>query len=149
MNSNPYTVPAIVLCAFMLLTVIAGLCWATARRDRQPPYRPGHTHRAVRARLRAEARDFADPRDATDPDGEDYVRALGSLGADPRHRVSIRCEAPALETLARVHARLLGLAVDDTRGPAGDDTRHDLHAVATWGKTPAQLADELAARYLT
>jgi len=195
-NGNPYTVPAIVLCAAMLITTIAGLYWVSTRRDRQPPYRPGHTHRAVRARLRAES---GAPRDVTGPEGRRFIEELhqdlgkpppdwrdekpggivqftGTVDAATLARVRDVLaglppppdwwdeDAPAgrieiltgpgaairqtsevtLGVLARVRDRLAGLG----REPEPDDTAHDLHAVATWGKTAPELADELAARYL-
>jgi len=154
---NP--VPAIAVCAVMLIAIIAGLTWVSMRLHAEPPYQPGHTHRAVRERLRTEAATPSpaghepDPDlagDTCDTDEADWwdqqpPPPRAEILTGPAARIA-QTSALTVNVLTRVRDALRNL--DDDGGEA-DDTRHDLHAVATWGKTAPELADELAARYLT
>lgn len=65
---------------------------------------------------------FADPADIADPHGDQYIEQITTLRDFPEY---------------------------DEDDPAIDNTGQLPAAVCTWGKTPAELADELAAKYLT
>jgi hypothetical protein len=112
----------------------------------------GHTHRNVRRRAAAP---FADAADRTDPDGDAYVAELRGAGRLPyvpgeAHEPGAWDTSPA--AVASLYAALQDWAVTpapDEDDPDIDDTGRIPHAVGTWGKPAAAVADELAARYLT
>jgi hypothetical protein len=87
---------------------------------------------AVLKHERYEARHaFPDPDGDADPDGEQFAGRL--RGGTP----------PPLPAAGRLPE------LPPVPAPRLDDTGEIPHAVGTWGKTPAQITDELAARYLT
>lgn len=95
--------------------------------------------------LRAAPPELADPQDVTDPDGARFVAQITGR-REPKAAVRVHTP-PAAATLARVRVKLMHLPVAlPAPGPAV--TAPIPHAVGTWGKTPAQLADELAAEHL-
>jgi hypothetical protein len=132
-----------------IATCIAGLvtvAWRLGTLDGNG----GHTRRNVRRRADVP---FADPADRADPDGEQYAAQLRAAG---------RLPYVTDEMLTRVREGLLGVQPDGTSAtftpapgvtmPVSDDpdtTGVQLAAVATWGMTASEKADELAARYLT
>jgi hypothetical protein len=148
---------AFVVCAVLILAYISLYSVLT--------HRPSGQH----ARPHEGRHELADPADRTDPDGDAYVAQLRGAGrlpyitdeADhwdepaPSGRVEvlrappplIRCDtSPA--AVADLYAALRDWEPDED-DPAIDDTGRQPIAVCTWGKTAAELADELAARYLT
>ena len=186
---NP--VPAIVVCAVMLIACITGLTWVSIRLHSEPPYQGGHTHKAVRARTQAEVRDDPsetdEPGEADQQDGPDYDTSYDHPGWEPdadyedwRDQPPPRMptgrpnyqpgdflpDAARIVQTSELTRNVLGQVLDGLRkldtvprflpapgceDPDGepDDTIAIPHAVGTWGKTPAQLADELEAEYLT
>ena len=72
MNSNPYAVPAIVLGAVMIIACITGLLWVSYAR------RPAGGRHA----RHPEPVPFADPADAADPDGGQFVQELAGASPD-------------------------------------------------------------------
>jgi hypothetical protein len=154
-NSNPYAVPAIVLSAVMIIACILGLVWVSYA---QRPASGKHARHPA-----PEPVPFADPADVTDPDGDSFVGQITAPDRDwwdqepPPSRVEVltgpaariaQTSALTMNVLARVRD---GLAALDVGGgdPAIDDTGQLPAAVCIWGKTAPELADELAARYLT
>ena len=146
MNGNPYAEPAIVLGAAMLLACILGLLWAS------------YAKRPAGGKHARPARPFADPADRTDPEGRQFVEELhGDLGKPPPDWLD-HFEPVHLETLARVRdaqaklpppTPIAVITASDPYEPELDDTGQLPAAVCTWGMTAPELADELAARYLT
>jgi hypothetical protein len=157
---------AIVVCAVLILAWFALYAVFTRRPDGR------------HARPHEGRHELADPADITDPDGEQYIAQLRTEGRfpycwdedetdagwwaqqAPRGLVEItgpaeqlaRTSALTATVLTRVHDSLTAL----TTTPAGDDHDPDIDdtgrqpiAVCTWGKTAPELADELAAKYLT
>jgi hypothetical protein len=149
-------------CGLVLITCITGLVlvcrWPEQRHE------PKHAKPGPR-----DITDLADPEDTTDRDGEKYLARLAATA----------CDAPDTALLARVRTQLLAerppsgtpvtvppvmlpappqppswvelAAPDHTPVPdlEPDETGVLPAAVCTWGKTAAELADELAAEYLT
>lgn len=105
---------------------------------------------------------FADPRDATDPDGEQYAAELHQdWWRDPAPApvvptglvASGRLPMLTREQLEEVEARFAekferDAKRNDPTSPAADTGEINI-AVAEWGMTAQAKADELAARYLT
>ena len=139
---------AVVLAAVLIIACIAGIHYLA---------RTLHAIRDDAAHARHARHALADPADVTDPDGTRYVEELHHEPDDadwwdqepPPQRtpepVTARRWVPPLDTaaLARTRDALLGRPK-----PRLDDTAPIPHAVGTWGKTPAQIADELAEKYL-
>jgi hypothetical protein len=120
-----------VAAVLIIATILAILAVSSARQE-------AHGRHARHARA------FADPADATDPDGEQFIAELHHeplpLGVLARVRDKLR----ELDTVPRFHS-----APGCEEAPADPDVTVRLpHAVGTWGKTPHELADELARRYL-
>jgi hypothetical protein len=154
---TPLFLAAVLACALMLLTAIAAHLWIISRRDLRrklgPPYRPQHARAAL-----------ADPADRTDPDGEQYVRQLREpdrqpvtgqppprAGDMPRREPGAQMPAaPPLRT-ARPDAGLLGELLGALRDwQPGQDIEHTgpLAILGRPGRTPAQIADRLAAKHM-
>jgi hypothetical protein len=146
-NSNPYAVPAIVLCATLLIACIAGLTWVTMRKDREPPYEPRHTPAAVRA----------------DREADQVIQALTPDSADvtdeaafwDQHAPAARAEiltgrGTQIAATSELTMHVLGRVRDALRAlpgqpPAGTGP---LAILGRPGKTPAELTSHLAAKHM-
>lgn len=118
---------AVVLAAVLIIAAIAAAV-ALARLRDKARYSPRHV--------------FADPADRTDPDGARYI---GQLTAAPELRTPPAWHArPSTDLLRQVLDGLRGLP---PRTAALTDTRPQPALIAWGGKTPGQLADELAAEH--
>ena len=141
---------AIVLAAALIIAAIVS-AWYLARTLHAVRYDATHARHARHA--------LADPADVGDPDGTRYVAELHHEPDDadwwdqepppqrtpePEDFRATRWVPPPQTVMARVLDRLR----DVPPPPRLDDTAPIPHAVGTWGKTPAQIADELAEKYL-
>lgn len=178
MNSNPYAVPAIVAGAVMIIACITGLLWvsyaqrpAAGRHARHPepvPFAdPADTSDPDGAgyvgQLTEPPAGPAWP-DEDEPDAGWWAQHAPPPAVEvltgPDRRIAQTAQL-TLGVLERVRDRLLEIPPDGTTAtftpapgvtmPASDDpdtTGVQPHAVTTWGKTAAALAEELAAKYL-
>ena len=134
---------AVAVCLLMIFVAITGI-FILWQRTENALYAYEPRHHARRA--------FADPADVTEPDGEQYIAELHHERAHPciswrppwdtspgRGMAALRRRA-AQELCAGRHRRAVH---------AADDTGQIMHAVGTWGMTAPELADQLAAEYLT
>ena len=140
-------VPAIILCAALLIACIAGLAWVTMRKDREPPYEPRHTPAAVRA----------------DREADQVIQALTPDDADVTDEAAFwdqQPPPPAVEILtgpgtqiaatSELTMHVLGRVRDALRAlpgqpPAGTGP---LAILGRPGKTPAELTSHLAAKHM-
>jgi hypothetical protein len=118
-NSNPYTLPAVI--ALAMIAVLLGAYTLTTRT-------PGPRHRAGRS-------GFADPADTADPDGDRSVRDL-------RDDANETDDAPWPEQPP-------GRPPMPPPDPPSAQTGELPALLAAGTVTPAEVADRLASKYLT
>ena len=151
-------ITAVLICGGLLLAWLGAYLWLT-RASRTAPYQGRHVP-------------FADPADRTDPYGDKWLERLrperlpecGLLEpvTDDADWWAQSAPAGRVEVLERVREGLLAVPPDGTSAtfqpapgvtmPVSDDpdtTGVNRHAAAVWGKTAAELAADLASKYLT
>ena len=145
MNHNPWTIPALVIGAVFALAIIGVTVYAILTERGDTPrhrHRPRHTHRAAPC---------ADPADHADPDGAGYVGQLledrGPADDDWWKQTAPPPPAATWERAGDPDPHGGGWACGCE--PEIDTTGVQPHAVLTWGMTPEQVTDQLAAEYLT
>ena len=127
---------AVAVCLLMIFVAITGI-FILWQRTENALYAYEPRHHARRA--------FADPADVTDPDGEQYI---AELHHEPHPYLLASAWDTSPGAMAALRDALQELCVSEAPSAAGD-TGQIMHAVGTWGMTAPELADQLAAEYLT
>lgn len=130
---------AVVVCSILLLAAIAGLvyvcCWP---KERHEPQHAQHPMIQVRP-----TGSYANPNDAG---SREYLEQLAGAEQNRRHSTMPRGADP-LDDLPQIPTPPVPSWAAH-REPDIDVTQSIPHAVGTWGKTAATLADQLADQHL-